>query len=118
MTQDLPSSLTITLQFEELALFAQSTITDRYYTAMIDGKFEVSAPWNDPSDWHISDIWIIADNGRCGNQCRVNHVNLNADTEERFYLLVLDALTTRYSDRIEEMIEAECAENGVAADAA
>jgi hypothetical protein len=113
----LPTTLTFTRQFEELPLLTHLAQGERLFGALLSGEYEVSADQRD-GDWWISDLWISTENGRLGTASRSGMLNLNADANEPMYLAILDALTDRCRDQIEETIEAELAENGVTADAA
>lgn len=108
----IPNTIVLTHQFEELALFWQFTAGIPFRGARIDGEFELTFHTDD-GDWWISDLWIQADNGRVGKEAEGRLLNLNADTDERLYLLVLDALDHQYGFRIEDWIQDELAEAGL-----
>ena len=91
--------------FEELALFWQFQNGEPFRTGHVDGEFEVS--FDRDGDWYVSDLWISVDNGKMGEACKAALVNLNADTHETFYTLILDNLSAQYTTRIEEWIEDE-----------
>jgi len=108
----IPSKLSIRHQFEELPLFWQFEPTTGTKPAvtwrggMIDGEFEVEYDIFS-KDWHVSDLWISADNGQIGAAAKGSLINLNADVDERLYLLVLDIVTFKYEQWIEERISEE-----------
>ncbi len=106
----LNSTITLRRNFEELPLFwrAQQAAADKppitWRGVRVDGEFEVA--YNVVTDdWFVSDVWLVCDNGQCGRLALDHLVNLDADDDERFYFLVLDAIENRYTDTIEEMIE-------------
>lgn len=101
------------LKFEELPLFWQFKDGTCFRTARIDGEFEVAVDHED--DWTITDIWMEVDNGRNGPHAAGCTLNLDADKDERFYLLVLDAITDKYKAQIEEQIESVRVESSMRA---
>lgn len=100
-----PTSLHIRKPFEELALFWLYTGGAAWRGARLDGEFEVTVHPN--GDWIITDVWIAVDNGKTGSEAAGKLINLDADTDERLYLTVLDALDHSYTSRIAEWIADE-----------
>jgi hypothetical protein len=116
----IPTEVTIKRKFEELALFWSFTPAtgDKPATSFragkIDGEFE--ATYNIfNQQWHITDVWVEVDNGKLGSECRWHAQNLDADTDERFYFLVLDALENQYGRSIEDWLDEELAQHGLQA---
>jgi hypothetical protein len=101
----IPTGFSFRHKFEELPLFWLYTGGEAWRGARLDGEFEISA--DGPGDWWISDLWISLDNGKIGPEAKGSLVNLNADDDERFYLLVLDAIDHKYASYIEERIADE-----------
>lgn len=116
MAHVLSSSSTIVFacNFEELPLYWRTAPAraDRpaiaWRGARIDGRFEVTYHLLE-QDWHISDVFLAVDNGQCGEAAKADLINLDADDDERFYFLVLDALTNHYQTMIEEKVANELA---------
>ena len=103
------STFTITKPFQ-VALLWKFVKGDPMRAGYIDGIFELTIDMDVAGgDWHISDLWISVDNGRLGVHARGEMVNLSAD-DERFYLLVLDALDHQYGTRIEDWVQDELSE--------
>jgi len=98
----IPTGFSFRHKFEELPLFWLCTGGEAWRGARLDGEFEISA--DGPSDWWISDLWLSLDNGKIGGAAKGTLVNLSADDDERFYLLVLDAIDHKYASYIEERI--------------
>ena len=116
----IPSEFAITKQFEDLPLFwqfdpatgAKAPITWR--GGRIDGEFEVT--YNIFSkDWNITNVMVAVDNGEVGAAVRSCLMSLDADVDERLYLLVLDILMLKYARWIEEQIAEEVSQMRVAA---
>jgi hypothetical protein len=105
-----PTRFALSHKFEELAVFWHFHNGTPFRTGLIDGEFEVS--FDHTGDWHISDLWISADNGRIGPHAEGRIFPLNAKTDERFFGLVMDALAAQYTTRIEDWIADELAEQG------
>jgi hypothetical protein len=106
-----PNTFCLRKPFEELPLFSFSTDKqgETYRTGYISGEFEVTVSYLD-GDWHFSDLWISANNGKMGAEAKGELLRLDADVDERFFLMVLDVLEARYTTRVEEWIEDELAE--------
>jgi hypothetical protein len=107
-----PSTACLTHQFEEVALFTHWVDGERLTAALIDGEFEVTYSTVDAT-WWISDVWIGTENHRHGAAGRSGRINLDADTDERLYLSILDSLTEAYCDLIDEEIADELAMMGI-----
>lgn len=107
--ETISSTISIRHKFEELPLFwrhqpaegDKSKVTWR--GARVDGEFEVTYDMFD-KDWYVSDVFVLVDNGQVGGAAKDDLVRLNADDDERFYLLLLDRITGRYNEQIEESI--------------
>ncbi len=105
-----PTSFAIRKPFEELALFWKWHAGWPMQAARIDGEMEITIDMAiEGGDWTITDLWISADNGRTGKLAEGALLNLCADDDERFYLLVLDAITHQYGTRIEQWVQDELA---------
>jgi hypothetical protein len=89
-------------KFEELPLHWHYANAVAWRGGLIDGEFEVS--FEGPGDWFISDLSIEVDNGKIGEEAKGRLLQLDADTDERFYLLVLDAIDHKYASYIDERI--------------
>lgn len=107
-----PTTACFTKPFEELPLFTHWVNGERLTAALIDGEFEITYSKQDAT-WWISDVWIQTDNHRHGNNARTARINLDADTDERLYLSILDSLTEAYCDLIDEEIADELAFQGI-----
>lgn len=109
------STITIRRKFEELPLFWRAVPAFgearaiSWRGARLDGEFEVEYNLF-TQDRVISNVWVLADNGKFGEEAADRMLNLNADDDERFYLLVLDAIENQYGEHIEEMIQDEISE--------
>lgn len=104
-------ALSFTHKFEELPLFWQYENAVAWRGGLMDGEFEVSV--YGPTDWVITEVAVACDNGKCGAEAKGKLIHLNADTDERLYLLVLDALDHKYASYIEERIAEEADERGL-----
>jgi hypothetical protein len=82
-----------------------------FFGLLSSGSFEVS--YNSASDWWISDVYLILENFKFGPDGRTHAYKLDADTDERLYLVVLDALEDRFEESIQEQIEEELADAGI-----
>jgi hypothetical protein len=107
-----PTTSSFTRQFEELPLFTHFAHGEKLTAGLIDGEMEVTYSTVDGT-WWVSDLWIRTDNHRFGAASKSGQLNLNADTDERFYFSILDSLTERYCDLIDEEIADELAELGI-----
>jgi hypothetical protein len=107
-----PTTSSFTRPFEELALVSHFVAGERLSAALVDGEFEVTYSTTDGT-WWISDLWLKTENFKLGASNRSGQLNLNADTDERLYLSILDSLTERYCDYIDEEIADELAELGI-----
>lgn len=109
MTQahSLPTGFSFRHKFEELPIFHHFVDGTVWRTGRIDGEFEVEIDAS--GDWFISEVTIETDNGRFGKEAAGRTITLDADKDERFYLLVLDAIDAQYASLIEELIEDEIA---------
>ena len=105
----LPRTMTLTRQFEELALFTEKAPNgDIFFAGLIDGRLEVS--YDLTGDWYISDIEISIENGRrCKDGGTSKMVNVNADENPSLYWLLLDRLTDVYASTISEWVSDELA---------
>jgi hypothetical protein len=105
-----PSTFVFSRKFEELSLFVQSTGPGQpvWRAGRIDGEAEIS--FDHTGDWWVSDLWIKADNGRCGPEARGKAINL--DPRDQLWLMIIDSLESGYRDQIEESIDAEFAAAG------
>jgi hypothetical protein len=106
----LPTVRTLQRQFEELALFTEKTANgDLFFAGLLDGEVEVS--FDHTGDWTISDISIVASDGRSTkNGGKLKRVNINADDAPALYWLLLDRLTDVYATIIDEWVAFELAE--------
>lgn len=120
MLQVLSASSTITLEKEfQVALLWKFVKGDPMRAGYIDGRMEITIDLDVAGgDWSVTDIWIDVDNGKVGNQAKGETVNLNADEDMPFYLLVLDALDHQYATRIEAWVQDELSEARYTRDAA
>jgi hypothetical protein len=107
-----PSTFSFTKPFEQLPLFSTFVNGERLSAALVDGTFEVTASTVDGT-WWLSDIWLEVENFKMGTSNRSAQLNLNADTDERLYLSILDSLTEAYCDLIDEEIADELAMMGI-----
>ena len=107
----IPTPFSFRHKFEELPLFWMYTGGTAWRTARIDGEFEVCVDAH--GDWIFCDVAITVDNGAVGEAAKGELIPLNADDDERFYLLVLDALDHRYAGYIDERIRDEADERGI-----
>lgn len=107
----IPSGFSFTHKFQELPLHWQFEGGIAWRGCLIDGEFEVSA--DGPDDWWISDVRVAVDNGKLGAEAKGKLITLDADTDERFYLLALDAIDHAYAHFIQEMIDDEAAAFGL-----
>lgn len=107
----IPTGFSFRHKFEEVPLFWQYTGNEAWRTGRIDGEFEVTVERN--GDWIITEVMLAVDNGKIGPEAKGHLLTLDADTDERFYLLALDAIYHRYSSYIDEMIADEAAERGL-----
>jgi hypothetical protein len=104
------STFTIIKPIEELALFWRFAEGTPMSAGLIDGEMEITIDMNiDGGDWHVSDVWIDVENHRFGKENKSSRVNLDADRDERFMLLVLDAIEHQYYTRIEAWVQDELA---------
>lgn len=100
-------------QFEELPLITLFTASgEPWTTGLVSGEFEVTVSHID-GDWHFSDLWISADNGKMGADARGGLISLDADVDEKLFMELLDALEDQYAVYIEEFIEEHFAEEGL-----
>lgn len=104
-------ALSFTVHFEELPLFWQHADAIAWRGGLMDGEFEVSV--YGPTDWIITDVAVACDNGKCGAEAKGKLIALNADTDERLYLLVLDAIDHKYASYIEERIAEDAGDRGL-----
>lgn len=108
---DASSTITLIKPFEELALFWQFTAGTPMFAGLLDGEFEITIDIDVAGgDWHISDLWLQVENYRMGDQNKSARVNLDADRDEKFMLLVMDAIHHQYGSRIEDWVLDELAE--------
>jgi hypothetical protein len=107
----IPTTSCFTRQFEELPLFTHFVGGEKLTAGLIDGEMEITYSTVDGT-WWVSDLWIRTDNHRFGAASKTGQLNLNAD-DERLYLSILDSLTERYCDYIDEEIADELAELGI-----
>ena len=113
-----PSAFTIVKPFQ-VALLWKFVKGDPMRAGYIDGEMEISIDMDvDGGDWSVTDLWITVDNGKVGSSARGENVNLSADDDECFYLLVRDAIDHQYATRIEDWVQDELAEARYSRDAA
>lgn len=112
MLDVLSASNTITLEKEfQVALLWKFVKGDPMRAAYIDGRMEITVDMSVAGgDWTVTDLWVEVDNGKVGSHAKGATVNLNADDDERFYLLVLDAIDHQYATRIEAWVQDELSE--------
>lgn len=107
----IPTGFSFRHRFEELALFWQYTGGIAWRTGRIDGEFEVTVEPN--GDWIVTDVVLAVDNGKIGGEAKGQLLTLDADTDERFYLLALDAIYHSYGSYIEDRVADEAGERGL-----
>jgi len=77
----------------------------------ITGEMEITIDMDVAGgDWTVTDLWVSADNGKLRSQARGELVHLDGDDDERFMLMVLDAIDHQYATRIENWVMDELAE--------
>jgi hypothetical protein len=109
----LPRTISFRREFEELPLFSEKDANgDLFYAGLVDGSVEIS--FDSTGDWHVSDIKIRVDNLRRvkdGGVARV--ITVDADENPALYWLLLDVLTDKYADTIDEWVAFEAEEHGL-----
>lgn len=105
------TAFSFTHRFEELSLFWQYSDATAWRAGRIDGQFEVAV--DRAGDWIITEVAICVDNGKIGAEAKGHLMPLDADADERFYLLLLDAIDHQYASYIDERIAEEAAERGI-----
>jgi hypothetical protein len=106
-----PSTFAFPHKFEELPIFWQSTGPREipWRAGTIDGEAEIS--FDRCGDWWVSDVWITADNGRCGEASVTEKIRL--DPLHPLYPMITHSIRARYEAQVEERIEAEFGEAGL-----
>jgi hypothetical protein len=92
------------LPFENVPLLWQRTAKDVFWVGgIIDGAVEVS--YYDDGDWWISDVWIHADNGRHGADCRQKSIHISPDWNSDLRVMVIDSVIEHRNAVIEKLVE-------------
>lgn len=107
----IPTSFSLRKPFEELPLFWQFHSGFPFRAARIDGEFEFT--FDRKGEWQISDLWIKADNGKVRAEEVELLIQIDGDTNKKFFFVVADAVTNRYGTRIEDWIADELAYAGL-----
>jgi|SRR6267154_2092271 len=102
-----PTSFKLIRKFEELPLFRSVHAGETFFSGLVDGEYEID--FDQSGEWSISDVWIRADNGRCGLAAAGRLVNIERFDDERFHWILLDAIEDCYNPQIEEAVGAELA---------
>lgn len=90
-------------------LISGGTRKPLWFCGTIEVEFEVSVEPADPTQWWISDVWMVCDNGKTGKEAAGNVINLDADADRHFYLMVLDSIDHKYGRSVPEWIADELA---------
>jgi len=102
----LPRTITFTREFEELPLYSERTRSGEcFFAGLVDGSIEVS--FDASGDWSISDIHLKVQNYKMGDAGRAKTVRIEADENPSLYWHLLDTLTDKYADTIQEWIAME-----------
>jgi hypothetical protein len=105
----LPRTMSLTRQFEELALFTEKTASgDLFCAGLLDGTVEIS--FDADGDWWVSDIHIEVENYKRGPANRSKTVRIDADNNPALYWLLLGVLTDTYANSVAEWIAFEMPE--------
>jgi hypothetical protein len=96
------------LPIEELPLFSYQHKGETLCALLVDGWAEVE--YDHSGDWHVTNLRIQCENYKFGTLNRATLANLDADRDERLYLLILDAFDKRYTAYIEQRIAEELAD--------
>lgn len=107
----LPTRFAIRHKFEELAIFWHFDNGTPWRAGRLDGAFEIT--YDITGDYTVTAVEIAADNGKVGNEADARMIALDADEDESFYLLVLDAIHGQYHTRILEWIDDDLADEGL-----
>ena len=116
MAQSNPLYSTITLRrnAEECPLLIKDDINaPDWFCGTFEAEFEISVELDDPTQWWISDVWLVCDNGKMGKEAAGNIINLDADKDRHFYLMILDSIDRHYGRFVPEWIEDEIASLGI-----
>lgn len=101
-----PSTFTIAMPIEELALFWRFAEGTPMSAGRVDGHMEISVDMSIAGgDWFVSEIWIDVENHRMGAENKWHRAHLSADEDQSFYWLILDAIDHQYSTRIETVVQ-------------
>lgn len=105
------TTITFRRKFEEMPLLiaGKPGTSPLWFCGFIDGEFEVSFEPSAPESWWISDVWLSSHNNKMGKEAASNTINLHADTDRHFYLIVLDSVDCQLGRRVPEWIEDELA---------
>jgi hypothetical protein len=108
----IPRTITFTRQFEELPLYSEKTRSgETFFAGLVDGALEIS--FDSTGDWHVSDIHLRVQNHRTGDAAAAKVVRIDADENPSLYWHLLDTLTDKYTDTIQEWIAMEAEEYGL-----
>jgi hypothetical protein len=108
----LPRTISFTRQFEDMVLFSEKTRDgELFFAGLLDGSVEVT--FDHTGAWDITDIHIKVENGRWGMRAEAKVVRVDADENAALYWLLLDVLTDKYANTIEEWIAFEAEDRGL-----
>lgn len=100
-----PRTFTFDIILDEMPLYREGI----FRGGCVSGRAEISYDTYE-EDWHVSDIVVNLDNGRCGANAQDKAVSLNGEDHPQLYAHLLDRITADYADRIEETLAFELAE--------
>jgi hypothetical protein len=100
-----PRTFTFDVILDEMPLYREGS----WRGGCVWGRAEITYDTYQ-NDWHISDIVVNLDNGRCGAEARDKGVSLNGEDHPFLYAHLLDRITADYADTIEETVAMEMAE--------
>jgi hypothetical protein len=108
----LPRTITFTRDFEELPLYSERTRSGEcFFAGLVDGSIEIS--FDASGDWHVTDIHLRVQNYRMGDAAVAKMVRIDADDSPSLFWHLLDTLTDKYADTIQEWITMEAEEYGL-----
>ena len=104
-------TFTLVRPFDDLALFSRFVAGTTLHAGLLSGEMEISIdPDINGGEWWISDIHLMVENFKPGSFNKSAMVTPDGDSDERFMLLLLDAIADQYGTWIEDLVQDELAE--------
>ena len=108
------STLSFRRKAEECPLMVTGGIGKQpWFCGTFEAEYEVSFEPGDPTQWWISDASLVCCNLKTDRDAASNIINLDADADRHFYLMILDSIDHKYGRKIPEWIEDEIALLGI-----